>query len=107
MAKKVGSVTIDTDGSATGTDLALAIYDYVLQSGAEIALPNFTDSTVKATAIAGYKDFSEGLARAIDEYVMGGTRDYVDASGLPVLIEFKACELDLVPGGTPVFTNRS
>jgi hypothetical protein len=68
MAKKVGTVgtvTVADDGSATGYGLAYAIYDYVLRTGAERALPNFTDPTIKATAVGGYKDFSEGLALAI------------------------------------------
>lgn len=59
MALTIGEVTVDEDGDATGSGLAFAIFEGVLQAAGE---------DEKKAVAASMKPFCEGLAEAIIDH---------------------------------------
>jgi hypothetical protein len=61
MTSGAGSVTIAKNGTATGSGMALAIYENVVEAHAKKAIA----TGITPTAIAGYEEMAQGLADAI------------------------------------------
>jgi hypothetical protein len=93
MTTEIGEVVVYENGDATGHGLSYRFFT-------EILAPIDIDNARAVAANVG--PFCVGLATALSDLY-----DEIDAATVRALAEFHACTLELVPGGTPIFSGAT